>query len=177
MAGDFGAKVLGLPDLRAALAGIVPKLRVRALRIALAAGGRVVRDHARRHAPVLRGSTHNRQPGTVRKAITVRTSKLARREGNVGVFINVKPLPGAKYKTTKGPLGGKRRVMVRASQRGANNPRDPFYWKFLEFGTKKMRAMRFLKGAAGKLGEALNVFKAKIGPAINKLNNGKGAQP
>lgn len=152
------AKVTGIPDLRAALAGIVPKLRRQALRNALAAGARVVRDAARAGAPVLRiGSrTPYRTPGTVRKAISVRTSKIARRAGNVGVFVNVRP--------------------AKIGARGAKSKTDPFYWRFLEFGTKKLGASKFLQGAAGRLGQALEVFKAKIGPAIQKLNGGKDVQ-
>lgn len=151
-------RVSGLPDLRAALAGIAPKLRRRALRNALAAAARVVRDDARSRAPILSASARApfRKPGTVRKAIVVRTSKLARRNGDVGVFVNVRP--------------------AKKGQRGAKSASDPFYWRFLEFGTKKMGARSFLQGAAGKLGQALEIFKAKIGPQIEKLNAGKDAQ-
>lgn len=148
--------VRGLPDLRAALASIVPKLRKRALRNALAAAGRVVRDEARRAAPVLKSADRRapfRKPGTVKKAITVRTSKKARRAGDVGVFINVRP--------------------AKAGQRGAKSVNDPFYWRFLEFGTAKMRALPFLQVGARRLAEALDVFKARIGPEIQKLNGGK----
>jgi HK97 gp10 family phage protein len=159
VASEFGAKVSGIPDLRAALAGIVPKLRRQALRNALSAGARVVRDAARAGAPVLRiGSrTPYRTAGTVRKAISVRTSKVARRAGNVGVFVNVRP--------------------AKLGQRGGKSKTDPFYWRFLEFGTKKLGASRFLQSATGRLNQALQVFIAKIGPAIEKLNRGKDAQP
>lgn len=147
--------VHGLPDLKAALAAIAPKLRRRALRNALAAGARVVRDAARQAAPVLRAAHRRapfRTPGTLRKAITVRTSKQARRAGDVGVFVNVRP-------ATKG-------------QRGAKSARDPFYWRFVEFGTARMRAMPFLQVGGKRLAQALEVFKQKIGPAIAKLNTG-----
>lgn len=172
----IGATVKGIPELKAALASIVPKLRRQAIRTALAAGARVVRDAARRRAPVLSPSmrTPYREPGTVRRAIVVRTSKLARRKGDVGVFVNVKPLPGAKYKTVRGLLGGKRRVLASASQRSAKNPKDPFYWRFLEFGTKFMAARPFLQPATGRLNDALQVFIRKIGPQIQKMNR-KGA--
>jgi len=152
------AKVSGLPDLRAALAGVAPKLRRQALRNALAAGARVIRDAARSKAPILRSTAKApfRKPGTVRKNIVVRTSKIARRAGNVGVFVNVRP--------------------AKKGHRGAKNSADPFYWRFLEFGTKKMGAYRFLQDAAGKLNQALEVFKAKIGPQISKLNGGKDVQ-
>ena len=77
------AKVTGIPDLREALRGIVPKLRVRALRNALAAGARVVQRAARGATPVISAGAlpvrqGYRKPGTVRQAISVRTSRAAR---------------------------------------------------------------------------------------------------
>ena len=181
-------KVQGIPDLRAALKGIVPKLRVRALRNALAAGARVVQKAARAATPVLSASAPavlrgHRKPGTVRKAISVRTSKLARRKGDVGVFVNVRP--------------------AKKGARGAKNPNDPFYWRFIEFGTQAHRkgskssytsrgklitrrhrrgssatkAFRFLQTGAGKLPEALGVFLRTIGPQIAKLNKPKAPAP
>lgn len=179
------ARVAGLPDLREALAGIVPKLRVRALRNALAAGARVVQRAARDATPVINAASlpvrqGYRKPGTVRQAISVRTSKRARRAGDVGVFVNVRPAKGARYKTrTVSVLGVKLRdrKLVRASQRGAKSPNDPFYWRFVAFGTKHMGARNFLQAGADKLPEALQVFIAKIGPAIAKLNRPKAPPP
>lgn len=184
----ISAKVTGIPDLRAALKGIAPKLRVRALRNALAAGARVVQRAARAATPVINASAlavrkGYRKPGTVRKAISVRTSKLARRKGDVGVFVNVRP-------AKKGARGGK-------------NPNDPFYWRFIEFGTQPhakgskssytsrgklmtrrhkrttaaTRGFGFLQTGAGKLPEALAVFLRTIGPQIAKLNKPKAPAP
>ena len=181
-------KVQGIPDLRIALKGIAPKLRVRALANALRAGARVVQKAARAATPVISASAPavlrgRRKPGTVRKAISVRTSKLARRKGDVGVFVNVRP--------------------AKKGARGAKNPNDPFYWRFIEFGTKphakgsksgyisrgKMmtrkhrratsatKAYRFLQTGAGRLPEALAVFLRTIGPQIAKLNRPKAPAP
>lgn len=157
------AKVTGIPDLREALLSIGPKLRKRALRNALAAGARLVQREARGATPVLSpGSLAVRKgyrtPGTVRKAISVRTSKLARRSGDVGVFVNVRP--------------------AKRGARGAKNPSDPFYWRFIEFGTTAgTRAFKFLQQGAGVLPQALEVFKAKIGSAISKLNKPRAPAP
>lgn len=180
------AKITGLPDLRRELSQIVPKLRVRALRTALAAGARLVRDAARRAAPIISAGALAvrrgvRKPGTLRKAISVRTSRAARRRGDVGVFVNVKPLPAARYrgKTTK-VLGITRRsrVLVRASTRGANNPSDPYYWRFVNFGTRKGgRAYAFLERGAAQLQQALEVFKARLPAIIAKLNRPKAPPP
>jgi len=190
MADGLQVTVRGIPDLRAALAGIVPKLRRQALRQALAAGARLVQREVRRVPPVLKISTYSgaaavrrgvRKPGTVRRAISVRTSKAARRRGDVGVFVNVRP--------------------ARPGSRGAKNPNDPFYWRWLNFGwnpagadrtaagkrerrklnnrgvAKAKQGARFLEAGARMLGQALRVFEQQIGPRIQKLNAGKNAQP
>lgn len=182
------AKIVGIPDLREALRGIVPKLRVRALANALRAGARVVQKAARGATPVISPAAlavrkGYRKPGTVQKAISVRTSKAARRAGDVGVFVNVRP--------------------AKQGNRGAKNPNDPFYWRFIEFGTKPRRkgersqsivrgrlktrrhrantgatkAYKFLQRGADMLPAALGVFLAKIGPAIEKLNRPKAPAP
>ena len=152
----ISAKVRGIPELKAALGGLVPKLRRQALRNALAAGARIVRDEARRRAPVLQPTLRApyRKPETVRKAISVRPSKVARRAGDVGVFVNVRP--------------------AKRGQRGAKNPNDPFYWRFLEFGTKHMAARPFLQAGAGRLMQALEKFKSVLGPQIAKMNKKGG---
>lgn len=156
------AKVRGIPDLKAALAGIVPKLRVRALRNALAAGARVVQREARAQVPVISAGAlpvqkGYRSPGTLKKAIAVRTSKLARRNGDVGVFVNVRP--------------------AKRGFRGGKSPSDPFYWRFVEFGTKHMGARPFLQPAAQRLDAALQAFIRAIGPQIAKLNKPKAPAP
>lgn len=151
------ARISGLPDLKAALRAIPEKLRKRALRNALAAGARVVRDDARSRAPVLSQAdalrAPFRTPGTVKRAIVVRTSKQARRAGDVGVFLNVRP--------------------AKAGQRGAKSKTDPFYWRWLEFGRVGVAARPFLQPAAQKLTDALAVFTRTIGPAIVKLDKGQ----
>lgn len=176
------AKIIGIPDLREALRGVVPKLRVRALRNALAAGARVVQKAAQGATPVINASDlmvrkGYRKPGTVRKAISVRTSKVSRREGNVGVFVNVKPAKGAQYRTTRDAFGLKTRTLKRASQRGAKSPNDPFYFRFLNWGTRHIKPFGFLEKGAEQLPQALRVFLSKIGPAIEKLNRPKAPAP
>lgn len=182
------AKVSGVADLRRELAALPGKLRVRAVRNALAAGARLVRNAARSAAPVLSigdpaVQAGRRKPGTVRKAIVVRTSKLARRSGDVGVFVNVRP--------------------AKAGQSGAKNPNDPFYWRFIQFGwnpasgpdrfgraarrerrrlnrvgvAKRVPGVKFLEAGAAQLGAALNAIMPKLQAAIAKLNTPKAPPP
>lgn len=174
---DAEVKLTGFDELAKKLREIPLALRKRVLRNALAAGARVVRDQAKRNAPVLQlnGSLKApyRKPGTVRDAIRVRTSKQARQAGDVGVFINVVPAKGAKFKTTTTRFVGlkvRNRTQTRTSQRGAQSRNDPFYWRFLEFGTKKMGARSFLRPAVNKLPQALAVIETALAKWFTKTN-------
>lgn len=173
MALDDGVfvRLEGLDELKRELQAIPAKLRYRALRNALAAGARIIRDDARRRTPLLKASTFSgakalrlgyRKVGTVRSAITVRTSKRARKQGNVGVFVNVRPAKG--------------------SARGARKPTDPFYWRWLEFGWtprggQPKAGAGMLQSAAQRLPAALREFQSKLAPMIRKLNQPKAPPP
>lgn len=161
-------EIKGFDDLAAKLRQIPDVMRKRVLRNALAAGARLVRDSAKADAPVLQGSAPYRTPGTVKNAISVRTSKAARKLGDVGVFVNVRPAKGAIYRSGK---------LVRTSQRGAKSKTDPYYWRFLEFGTTRMDARPFLKPAAGRLPAALAVFQTQLGKWVAKVNAAGKVQP
>ena len=160
MAGEV-VRIEGLDNLKRKLAEVPKAMRKRVLRNALAAGAREVRDVAKRNAPVLTLGTSlkapYRKPGTVKQAIRVRTSKADRRAGDVGVFVNVRP--------------------AKAGQRGAKNPNDPFYWRFLEFGTKKMPARPFLQRATSALPKALTIFQERIAKWLNETNRSGQVTP
>lgn len=170
---ESNLNIQGLEDIQKKLAEIPRALRRSVLKKALTAGARIVRDEARRNAPVLKSPRANRKPGTLRKAIVVRTSKLDTKDGNVGVFVNVRPAKGAIFK--KG-------VLVKGSQRGKDSPNDPYYWQWLEFGrksktlykmsnkTKRTRKyvitsippFQFLQKGVRKLNESLSAFEGNI---------------
>jgi hypothetical protein len=152
-------------DYREALKAIPDKLRKRALLKALRAAAKPVRTEIRGNTPTLSLASSLKAPyrkaGVLRGAIAVRASKQARRRGDVGVFLNVKPLPKA--------------------QRSAKNPLDPFYWRFVNFdhqsrSGKTVKGVHFLETGARRLNEALSEFEAALEPAIAKLNN-KGETP
>jgi len=158
MAADvFTAKVNGVEIAIAELRALAPKLRKRAIMNALRAGAREVRGAMRGATPALavpvrRRGRIIRTPGTVRRAISVRTSRLSARAGNLGVFINVKPAKG--------------------SNRGIAT--DPFYWRFLkEFAGAGGAALR---AGAGALVKAKTVIEEKLGREIVRLGQ-KGSQP
>ncbi len=160
MADDtFIVKVHGLQDAIAELKALPAKLRRRAVLNALRAGAREVRKDMRAATPVLQVPVRRkgrliRQPGTVRKAVSVRTSRAAARAGNIGVFVNVRPAKGAN--------------------RGATNPFDPFYWRFL--AQFKGGGGAALRAGAAALSKAKAVIEERLGREIARLGQ-KGSQP
>jgi HK97 gp10 family phage protein len=158
MSQEFQAELKGVDELKRALEQVPDKLKKKGLAKGLRLAGNLVRDTARRSAPLLQTPTPRRNKGTVRKNIVVRTSKYARKAGDLGVFVGVRPLRGARTKK----LGAA----------GAKNPNDPFYWWFLEFGTKNMAKRPFLADGAKKLDQAADIVIREATSAINQINTG-----
>lgn len=187
MAADgITVKLEGVDELKRALADASKQIRTKAVRAALRDAGRVIQKAARSNAPVLKTATPNRKPGTVKQAISVRASKVARRNKDEGVFVSVRPLRGSRQK--------------KLGKAGATNPNDPYYWLFVEFGTKPhlikpkrgkvlawqsggktlvaryvkhpgIKGQRFMTRAAESQGEAaIRVFMNRVIPQIERLN-------
>jgi hypothetical protein len=156
----------GLDAFIAKMAELPKALARKALRPSLLAGAYVaqkatVEAAPRLAKPVYRKGKLIRTPGLLKSRIKVRTSKEATREGNIGVFVNVKPAaPG---------------------ERGKYSPLDPFYWKFVTFRTKKNSGsasgyVPFMQIGARKLeGEAFDAIKRDLEPRIQEFNNGGNA--
>ncbi len=166
------ATVEGMAKLKSSLEGLPDKLRKKVLMSALRKGAAVVRSAARQATPVLKVSTPYRTKGLLKKRIMVRVSRASKAAGNIGVFVNVRPAEGTQY-TKHNLLGVKYKTVKRESQRGARSPLDPFYWRFVNFGTKKrnrLPAARFLEAGAAVLPQALEIFERESVPAIEKFD-------
>lgn len=135
----FDVKISGLAEYRRAMRE-APKQVRKLVRKGLRKGAALITKAAKARAPVLSSPARFRKPGTVRAAIAARASKFARRAGDEGVFVGVRPLRGARAR--------------KFGKAGATNPNDPYYWWFLEFGTRKMRRRSFLDPAAREQGAA-----------------------
>jgi len=166
------ATVDGLERLKIAFSGIPDKLRRKVLLSALRKGAAVVRKAARAATPELAKPTPYRTKGLLKKRLMVRVSRASKAAGHVGVFVNIRPAEGTQY-VKHNLLGVKYKTVKRESQRGARSPNDPFYWRFVNFGTKKgnkLPATNFLEAGAAVLPQALEIFEREIGPAIQKLD-------
>lgn len=156
MAGEFISKIIGLDKLRDALAELVPEMRRGEIRRVLRAGAEVVLKKAfnatpKLSKPVYRRGKVIRNPGTLRNSLKIRTSRDATREGNVGVFVNIKPAKGA--------------------ERGAYKPNDPFYWRFVHFATRKNKNPKPFLTEGGKelQGGALTAIQEAFPAAIARI--------
>ena len=147
----------GIDDMARRLRDVPIALRKKVLLRALRKGAQIISRDAKAGAPVLKRPAPFRKPGTVKKAISVRTSKVARKSGDVGVFVGVKPLRGARQK--------------KLGKAGAKNPNDPYYWRFLEFDTRRGPGKKFLTHAASnKASAALDAAIAEVATAIEKMD-------
>lgn len=173
------ATVRGLPDLRTALAAIPQVFRLKVLKTALREGGKVVQQAARAKTPTLRTLNPYRTRGLVRRKISIRPSKQARQRGNVGVFVNVRPAKGATFGWSGGIAGtklGRKRVIIKASKRGARSKEDPFYWRWINWGWRprgkglKRGGKQFLEAGARALPAALTRIEGFIKDAVQRMN-------
>lgn len=145
----------GLPELKALFNRLPERLGDRVVMAALRAAAQVIRKEAMLRVPVLRLPTKYRNAGTVRKAITVRKSQ----QSAYAVFVGVKRLKGRQIAAFKKTTG----------QKSTENPDDPFYWWWLEFGTSKLPAAKFLRGAfEAKKFEALRKFEEYMKARIER---------
>ena len=147
-------KVHGLQELSQTLMKLPAELEKRVIMGALRAAGQTIRKDAMARAPILEKPDPRRRAGTLRKNISVRRVK-----GKTAVYVGVFGASRKKIAAFKAAGGGK----------GANNPDDPYYWKWVEFGTKKMAARPFLRPAfEAQKYEALRMFEVYMRKRLAK---------
>lgn len=134
---DSQVRIEGLAELERALKALPVELAKKTLTGALLSGAKIVVDDAKARVPVLTGEV-----GRNIRAVPTRKTNYA-----ATVQIGVRKL--------------KKKVLARLRRRNPNAS-DPFYWRFLEFGTSKMRARPFLRPAfeARKVAAAQRVSDA-----------------
>lgn len=128
-------KINGLKELSSHLQQLGRKTSNRISVKAMRRGATVVREQARSNAPELAVPTPTRRRGTLKKAISSRTK--VKGQGKTESYVWVKTLSDKQVSKFKSKTGKK----------WADNPKDPFYWRFVEFGTSKMPARSFMRSA------------------------------
>lgn len=152
MAADNKAKVVGAAELATALRDLAPNMRRGPALRALRAGAKPVLERAIAETPILAAPVYRngkmiREPGTLRRALRIRTSKDTAKTGDVGVFVNYKPLERAAVVAFKNDTG----------RPGSENKADPFYWRWTIFSTKKNKNPKPALQNAGKIMQSVSV--------------------
>ena len=161
-------KIRGLAEIKDAFAQLPAKVNRKVLNDGLIAGARLVRDEAKRRVPLLKFPDPRRLRGALQRAIH---AGRVRPEGRAAasVWIRVRSL-------TKSQVARFKRAQLKGGKRvkAALNPNDPFYWRFVEFGTSKMAARPFMRPAFearkhAMVDKAITVFRDRVQAEIQKL--------
>ena len=140
-------EIKGLRELETAMKGLVPAMQKRAIRQALGAGGRVVRDSARVRAPF--------RSGVLRKNIHVVVAKINPYKGVQNAYIGVEAgkVP-EKKDLVKGKVAFKRRgkTKLRALTKREKRGEDPYYYRFQEVGFTAVGRRKARSGASKRSG-------------------------
>ena len=151
--------IRGLDGLLDALMALPPEVASKnggPARVALAKGARVIRDDARLRAPV--GKTGNLKKNIVMKRDSNPQRSGANERYTVGVRGGAKNYANTKRNVRKGRAGKEYKT-----------DGNTYYWRFKEFGTKKMPADPFLRPAfESKKEEALNVIASTLASGIER---------
>ncbi|WP_293716493.1 HK97-gp10 family putative phage morphogenesis protein [Stenotrophomonas sp. UBA7606] len=160
-------EIEGLDGLLKSLRGLPKAVQGKPLQAGMRAGGNLIRDEARRRAPKASGAM-------ARRIVTRRANAKNRRKAGVG--------EGGEYYTVGVMLGQRRKYAntkrnqrMRRVGKSYRPASDVYYWRFKEFGTKKMPAEPFLTPAGEAKGpEAAQVVIDATWKAIDKYTKETG---
>lgn len=145
-------KVEGLAELGKALRDLPDRVARNGLRASVYAGAKVVRDEARARAPKADQPLGPNQPppGTLRRSVIMKHIRELSSLTRQTFFVTVRH--GKKY---------------RKQGKKGNLSQDAWYWRFVEFGTRKMPARPFLRPALqAKRREAVQAMKDRLSERI-----------
>lgn len=159
-------QIHGLEGLVQSLRALPKELHGKAMQAGMRKGGNIIRDEARQR--VRRGT------GFLAEQIVVRRANAKNRQKagvGAGEYYTVGVRTGKKAKyanTTRNRRKGRAGKLYEQSGWA-------YYWRFLEFGTKKMAARPFLTPAAEARGpQAAQAIVDQTSAAIDKLMKARG---
>ncbi len=149
MAAGIGIKIEGVDEVRKLMKRLPASVSKKHMRRAIRQGIALVRNHIKANAPVR--TTENKtyrkgrkrpRPGRLRRLIRIRPRRGKRGYMKVSLF----------YPVPEGSEG--------------NDPKNAFYWRFVEFGTKRITANPFIQRAVDRN------FSGVVRKVINETNRG-----
>lgn len=157
MADGLTFKLKGIDAVKRKLQSLDNDARYRGGRLALRKAANLVRDTVKSNALRIDDPS---TPKSIAKNAAVRWSgKTFRTTGNLHFRVGI--LGGARQNA--------KRQTINTDGSSANPGGDTYYWRFLEFGTEKMRAQPFFSNAlSDKAGEATTVFVKEFDKAVGR---------
>lgn len=149
-------QVLGLREFENTLRQLGPDIARKAIRSALMAAAKPIKEEARARAPTLSEPSKWRRPNAIKVHV------IAYMKTRDTVYIRVR---------NRGDPG-RARAEGKRLRRGQTSPDNPWYWWRVEFGTPAhgIPARPFMRGAfAAKKGEAIEQFKKLIRGNIKRV--------
>lgn len=171
MADGVRVEISGFREIEVALKQLGGPVARSAMRAAARAGAEVIRDEARRRVPVDTGLTYHSIVARVRRdertgtgsAVRFAVGVLVRRAGGNRIRRGRSILAVTVDKTVR------REVLAAAS---------PYYWRYVEFGTRRKPARPFLRPALeAKAQAAMERMKAILWARIRRAVKNSRAAP
>lgn len=165
-------QIKGLRELAAVAKKFNNETKTKLAYRALVSGARVARNAARALAPTLQPRFQNdprRQPGTLRNSIVAARVRRGDFPEEVVAIVGVRMLSKSSIMKFRRATG----------KSGAENPRDPYYWWFVEAGTrshsrrkKAITGVRFLKrGFEGNVERSTQEIKKRFTRDVLNFGN------
>lgn len=143
MADSEHVRIEGLSQLATALKNLPIRIQNNGLRAAVFAGAAVIRDEAKKNAPV--------KTGTLKRAVIVARDRQRTTGPTQAMIVTVRK--GKRYR--------------RVGKTGKNLSQDAYYAPWVEYGTAKNAANPFLRPAwEAKKKDALDAMKGRLEKAI-----------
>ena len=157
-------KIEGLKELQKALSELPREIQGRPLRSAVSAAAKLISDDVKNRVSV--GET-----GNLKSAVYRYRSRSNSTTGRETFFVGIRN-GKEKYSNTA------RNRRLRQVGKAYKTQGEAFYWRYLEFGTKKMQARPFLRPSfEANKSRAVEVMKERLSKAIEsqakKLAKGK----
>lgn len=144
---------------------LAPTLEKKYLNSALNVGAKIVQSAAQTRA---RAFDNPKTPMMVWKEIVIRTNASLGKQ-NQGVALSVGVLGGAAVQGLKS--NNKKRLRTKGKTFVA--PVNVYYWRFLEFGTSKMKAQPFMRPALqNNIDPASDAITSSLSTAIDTIIKG-----
>lgn len=171
MADDFEIKLRGFDELAKQLRELPEKIAKKELYGALREAAKPMLQTARSLAPVAKEHTLRINPGLLRRSIRLKKFTVNGSSLSIGVSLGVRRLTRTSVRRLSIATRILRKRLGIDTYRRYN---DPFYWYFVEQGTKKVAARFFLETAFKRhRNEFLVVLKNRLGERIEAIWRGR----